>query len=827
MKPTFKSLLVLAAAALAFTGCTGEDAAGPSGKKEKTCEISFSGEKPVLDTGVSPLTAETRTEFVDGTILWSTTGEQISMCYTLDGVFTKKSIYKSTGNAEVSADRKTATFRTNASFNATDEGAYKFYAIYPSDAHGGSGSGISEAPTLPVKISATQSPSATSFDPVADVMLASSAHTYTAIPTGENMVSMRYKRMVAHGILLLNFGTSPHFKYDEGERIKSVRFTVPGKKVAGSVTMDIVAQTVDATGAGDNIMLNYATATHPAGVSPNDDKKFAAWFCSLDFSVPEGGEFTVAVTTDRGIYTRTIKARAGGIHFPQNRYSSLAINMGAEDVAFDPVADADLSGDYVVLAAKSGVYYAMSGTPKAGSTTRLDAPSFPYNGTDSPITVSDETLVWTIAKDESGSYTFDNGGKYIRYSGSSSGTAITTTDPAGAVKFTIAADETEGAYLIRPVGSTEYGLRYNSSNGWFAIYNTVFNPAGSMIEVLRLVPVAPDTRAALDAPTVGTPAVDGKEVAVNWTAVAHAANYTVKCGAETKTAVTGTSATFTMPAYATLYHISVVANPAEGSTDHKPSPDGTATVTTGIDPTPAITPATTAVSPDAGGGNNIEAMMTIGNYATISYEYLEGTSGSTACTWMRGAAYDAGKVTFNVDANPNEARTGRVVVTAINGAFNATATITVNQAGTGVGTPLTVTMVAGNVGGLPTAANTSTTSFTAGGQSWSTYAGYKGTSVNYIMLQGTPKAYIRTPAIAGKTLKSITITTGAGAAATASAEVVDDTDGTTTFSPRQTLDPPGADFTFPLTGSTVNTPYRFLATGNKNTQVVKLVLVYE
>lgn len=441
--------VVMAGAAVILSGCS-KDSTAPA-PEQNIVELSFSAEKPELP--------DTRTVFENGSIFWNVTGESIRMAYTVDGTFSNKKFYQS-NSANVSEDRKKATFTVSASFSDQTQGSYQFYALYPAAA--ASNSDINYAPSISVRVTETQTPANGSFDPNADVMLAKAVTTYTDIPT--SAVPLRYTRMVAHGHVTLSA-----LPLQKGEAVRSVVFTAPdGIAVAGLTYMDLVAQThTDTPTPSAKLTLNYNDATL------DDSGSFDAWFCSLPFTIAEGQPFTVDVTTGRGTYTRTITARTEGISFKVNSHNTLSVDMSS--ATFTPAEELGLSGDYVVLAPYSKAFYALSSTP---NTSRLASVKLPYDGTDA-ITVDDETLVWTIVKSGS-DYTLANGDKYLRWT---SGNEAST----GSSPYLLTLEkESDGTYLINSKATASRGLRLNTSGPFFAFYTSA--TTATMIGNMLLVP---------------------------------------------------------------------------------------------------------------------------------------------------------------------------------------------------------------------------------------------------------------------------------------------------------------------------------------------------
>ncbi|MGN0188905.1 MAG: hypothetical protein ACI395_05260, partial [Candidatus Cryptobacteroides sp.] len=180
--------------------------------------IYFTGEKPA-DEPDSKTYYDPSTE----SVLWNGTGEYLSFAISNSNE-TEKQYYDGTGvdvpkrffgygtltseEAKVSDGGKVAKFslkETEYYTFPTSKGKYRFHAVYPASAAGGVGNvgvwdwfvQIGTDPT-----GNGQSPTETSFDPNADVMLAISKYEYETITSGME-IPMIFERLVTHGKITL------------------------------------------------------------------------------------------------------------------------------------------------------------------------------------------------------------------------------------------------------------------------------------------------------------------------------------------------------------------------------------------------------------------------------------------------------------------------------------------------------------------------------------------------------------------------------------------------------------------------------------------------
>ena len=311
MKKFMKSLVLVAVAAMGFTSCSNnfEDVTTST----ETFSLTIESEKPALES-------DSRTEFNDGSIIW-TENDQIRACYYHStGVWSN--YYASTQNAITDGGAK-ATFTgintSNGGFPAiSGEGTYTFYAGYPKAAIGGGKTNAPTAGELSVEVPTEQTmPKLGTFDPNADVMVGVSPEVVDAPAT---TISVVWTRLVAHGCVTLK-----NLAAEAGEKVLSVTFTAPeGVNLTGIGEVNFTEQTMTA--------LNNNTVT--VALPANTEAKVAelpVWFCSAPATIASGANFTVAVETTRGTYTRTITANANGIKFLQNRYNTLGINMASAE----------------------------------------------------------------------------------------------------------------------------------------------------------------------------------------------------------------------------------------------------------------------------------------------------------------------------------------------------------------------------------------------------------------------------------------------------------------------------------------------------------------
>ena len=166
-----------------------------------------------------------------------------------------------------------------------------------------------------------QLPTATSFDPDADILV-SKTITTEAQPTS---LSLQFGRIIAIGKMRLT-----NLAVESDETISDITFTAPGKVVTGRgkfnfETGRILTDQWGYSGEGkDYVSMLYDGIAASAA--------FDAWFTCAPLSIAADETFTVKVTTSRGTYTRSVTISAsGGLNFTLGDLTTFSVNMATAE----------------------------------------------------------------------------------------------------------------------------------------------------------------------------------------------------------------------------------------------------------------------------------------------------------------------------------------------------------------------------------------------------------------------------------------------------------------------------------------------------------------
>ena len=308
MKKLLYTLGIIAAAAFTFSSCQKEQSIEqPSGK---LVTVTFTAEKAGLDTKTAAVEGEKEVSFIwtdedIANIKLFSVGEDADGKETLTVVanptITKVSDTKLTISAKV-APNATYTFRAALSGKWTNDGKKP-------------------------RLSDVQSPSATNFDPSADVLISDDMDvTVGDAEDEEETVATDALEMIFRRPVVINKMTLKNMV--AGEAIDKVVIT-SNKDIAGFFYMD----TRNPSGDKKIITLNYGkSVTVPEG------GQFPVYFTTIPST---GNSLTVEVTTDQFVYTKSFaEGRSVDFNLGQFTKFNLALPAGVANSALSlPIED--------------------------------------------------------------------------------------------------------------------------------------------------------------------------------------------------------------------------------------------------------------------------------------------------------------------------------------------------------------------------------------------------------------------------------------------------------------------------------------------------------
>ena len=522
------SYILAAAAAVSTVSCQKAETEVPEVTEMVHMEVISPSTKTHLDT--------------DGTTsLWNATGEKIMVLQTAG----TRTTYTESAEGTTSDGGQTMSFGVD--LEASSATSFSYYSIYPSVNYIRESNLNVEA--LKVNTPTAQQPSATCFDPKADLLVSSKIESATQPAT----LSMSYARKVALGVMKIsNLNTT--------ENVVSVKFEATGKSVTGRSRINLSNGHVDEYGYSgssfDNVTMDYSGQTIAAN-------GMTAYFFCMPFNLAEGDSFKVTVRTESLQFTKVVTlAGAQQLQFKAGDKSSFNVNFSgiegvvvAHDIRYAVLSASEVSSlsfsytsaaDYVQ---PNGANWSLAATKNSSNIQLGDATSN-KNAGKSYIKLPD--FVKDIRK------------VIVTLDGSVSDKTLALvpdkeTKPADSEK--IASITTDNALTqtidLESQDITGIKTAYLRGDATFRI---------TKIEVYA----GPDNRTVLAAPSNVQATVDAgtpNKINVSWNAVTGAESYVVTAtpasGDPIEENVTTTSVSFAGLQYSTQYAVTVLAKAAD------------------------------------------------------------------------------------------------------------------------------------------------------------------------------------------------------------------------------------------------------------------------
>ena len=399
-------------------------------------------------------------------------------------------------------------------------------------------------------IRADQKPTATSFDPAADVMISRADDDVTNLAARAAELSFTMGRVVSVNKMTLTGLVA-------GEKVSKVEFTL-GKNFVGCLYEG------DETYTGGKAKL---TVTYDTPITVGSNGQFPVYFTCAP--VADAAITSVVVTTDQNVYTKSGSAFSGkSISFAVGTMKRFNMGMsGCGTPVVYPVIYKEVTsasqivdgGVYLVSSTKTDNSVVAMSSYATGSNKYYTAVGVTVTNDQSLgkyIELTNEQVV-TVTLESAGSSQFfikDSDGQYLNYSGSSNNVTRGNKSNTDQYKWTVAANK------IESVNVSGRKLQYNANDPRFACYSS----SQRSIVLYKQGYGTPIFPLATPGNLVATSDVQGN-VHVEWDAVSGAASYTVTCTGQTaKTGITTTSTDFTGLSAGT-YTITVKAISADQS----------------------------------------------------------------------------------------------------------------------------------------------------------------------------------------------------------------------------------------------------------------------
>ncbi|WP_302449032.1 hypothetical protein [Alistipes shahii] len=297
---TLSKMMSIAVAAMAFTGCSSEPEVAPEMQPIRL----------ELTAGTT-----TRTEIgPDNKISWSDTGETLKVLEQVGDA-----TFSALDNDDYTKDPTSGKASFSVALPVKTGTSFRYATLHPKAAYVTNSN--TNLAAIKFIVPDIQLPTATSFDPDADILV-SKTITTEAQPTS---LSLQFGRIIAIGKMRLT-----NLAVESDETISDITFTAPGKVVTGRgkfnfETGRILTDQWGYSGEGkDYVSMLYDGIAASAA--------FDAWFTCAPLSIAADETFTVKVTTSRGTYTRSVTISAsGGLNFTLGDLTTFSVNMATAE----------------------------------------------------------------------------------------------------------------------------------------------------------------------------------------------------------------------------------------------------------------------------------------------------------------------------------------------------------------------------------------------------------------------------------------------------------------------------------------------------------------
>ena len=266
MKKYFRSLMVVAVAAMGITACHSEfDEPAGGSVNDSRIYVSFVAEAPVTRTTVDTSSDEAPVFSWDENESFVVLEQTDALAVASDVAYERID-----GKANI-----TAAFATNVG-----KDAYNYVTVYPAGAYVAAESINVATLALP----ANQTMAEASYDPNADLMV-SKVVVAAAQPTEAQQV--QFTRVAAVVKMSLK-----NFNVEAGDEVEKVVFMADGKALAGTITADL------------NAPHEFEVADGVSSVSVITNASDAIYFNVLPTTLEAGDSYTITIITNKKLYVK-------------------------------------------------------------------------------------------------------------------------------------------------------------------------------------------------------------------------------------------------------------------------------------------------------------------------------------------------------------------------------------------------------------------------------------------------------------------------------------------------------------------------------------------
>lgn len=443
MKKIMKPFVLVAAAAMALASCQKNEISAPVKQ-----DVHFT-----INAGI-----ESKTSIVEGT------NEEGKTIYTpqWDGNEELGLLFAAPTDETAAKDvvklANTLSGR-NASFQGNVEGVDAtgtFYSFYPASAFN---RGYEQGDAR-LYLKNVQKPTATSFDPTCDILVAK-PYDYSVEEGSVVANGLQFARIMS----VLRIDLKSEFADVQNEFVESISFTAGDVEITGYAR--IFLDNPDFTGkwASSGSQWCTVTAKYDSDLVSINGASNSVYLVIAPVTIPANKDLTFEIKTKNYNISKTVKSPE--MKFTAGKVSNINLSIAAENCEKIDL-DADYSGEYLIVGKEGEKCYAAK---KYESDNYLSASEIEFDGENiiqtETITEYYMNIQKVVGGDYDGMYTIrDAGGKYLSTSSSSSNNMKAVDQLTADTYWTIEKDDEKGTYsIVASKSSNRNDMRFNYNSG--------------------------------------------------------------------------------------------------------------------------------------------------------------------------------------------------------------------------------------------------------------------------------------------------------------------------------------------------------------------------
>ena len=442
MKKIMKPFVLVAAAAMAFASCQKNEIPAP----EKQ-DVHFT-----INAGIETKTSIIETLEENKTVYkaqWDG-NEELGVLFAAPNAGTKDTDVVVLTNAESGSV---------ASFQGTvtvDGPSGTFYAFYPAAAFN---RGYEEGDAR-LDLKNAQKPTATSFDPSCDILVAK-PYDYTVEEGAVVADGLEFARLMS----VLRIDLNSEFADIQNEIVESVSFTAGDVEITGYARVFLDNPKFDKW-ASNGAQWCTVTANYDSDLVSINGTSNSVYLVIAPVTIPADKDLTFEIKTKNYNISKTIKSPE--MKFTAGKVSKINLTIAADNCEKIDTS-IDYSGEYLIAGKEGDKWYAAK-KYTSGNYLAVSEIEFIVENIVETEAISDHymTITKVVGGDYDGMYTIvDAGGKYLATSSSGDNYMKAESSASANTYWTIVKDEAKGTYSIVASKSdyTRNDMRFNYNSG--------------------------------------------------------------------------------------------------------------------------------------------------------------------------------------------------------------------------------------------------------------------------------------------------------------------------------------------------------------------------